>query len=193
VAEAFDVLDWTEGLVIKQTRVAAAEPAACSTRTYGERCLPELQHTTGQSETRPFGYNWTHPSEPLAHPWRYFDAEYLGASPYGLESAAVPSFRTFEAGGYLAIILPFFSRECPTRRAAARPPPPAARPPPSALHPGVESRRGAPPPIAQQLHPSPSSSAHRPAAPPTGARSTPVYLLYLVCRRHAAAGAARLA
>lgn len=59
--------------------------------------------------TVPFGYNWTHPTSPLTHPWRFFSAEDLGANPAGVNSAALSSFREFESGGYVAVVLPFLS------------------------------------------------------------------------------------
>ena len=38
-----------------------------------------------------YGFNYTHPSEPLAHPYVYFSAEQLGSDPEGMVSAAIPS------------------------------------------------------------------------------------------------------
>jgi hypothetical protein len=70
--------------------------------------------------TASFGFNWTHPNSPLAHPWRFHSVEDLGASIHGVESAAVPSFRTFEASGFVAVVLPFLSADyLPEQRGTA--------------------------------------------------------------------------
>ena len=106
------MLDWSEGLVLKQLRVQPRGVGTCETRLYGTQCLPELgagASVQGSESTAAFGYNWTHPTSPLAHPWRHFSAEELGANPHGYASAAVPSFRTFDTGGFVAIVLPFLS------------------------------------------------------------------------------------
>ena len=58
---------------------------------------------------QPYGFNWTHPGAPLAHPWRHYSAEQLGANPLGLTSAAVASYRIFPTSGYVALVLPFLS------------------------------------------------------------------------------------
>ena len=107
VCAAFDVLDWTEGIVFKQVRVAPQSAASCSTMVYGTACLPEVQ--AAHVDTEPFGHNWTDPSAPLQHQWTYYSPEELGSNPEGIVSAAVPSFRVFETGGYVAIVLPFMA------------------------------------------------------------------------------------
>ena len=110
IARAFDVLDWTEGLVFKQTRVRPMNASECFSAIYSESCIPELQgYHTGHADTAPFGFNWTHPGEPLRHPWRHHSAEWLGANPSGVSSAAVASYRLFPASGYVAIVIPFLS------------------------------------------------------------------------------------
>ena len=112
VAAAFDVLDWSEGVVFKQLRVEPTSGVDCATKLYSGVCLPELgvgASQPGREANAPFGHNWTHPDSPLSHPWRYFTAQELGANPSGIASAAVPSFRTFSTGGYVALVLPFLS------------------------------------------------------------------------------------
>ena len=52
-------------------------------------CLPQLE-LGGGSKTA-FGYNWTHPGEPLAHPFTYFDSSQLGSNPEGITSAYIPA------------------------------------------------------------------------------------------------------
>ena len=99
----------SQGIVFKQVRVQAVPRSSCHTRMYGTACYPEIQHPAGVADAVPFGYNWTHPSEPLAHPWVYYTASELGAQPAGISSAAVSSFRNFEAGGFIAVAIPFLS------------------------------------------------------------------------------------
>ena len=74
-----------------------------------------------RSNNASFGYNWTHPGEKLYHEWEYFTPEQLGAVPDGVGSAAIPSMRTFEAGGFPAIIIPFFSEDRLDRGGHRRP------------------------------------------------------------------------
>ncbi|KOO32780.1 polycystic kidney disease 2-like 1 [Chrysochromulina tobinii] len=110
IASTFDVLDWTEGLVFKQTRVRPMNASECFSAIYSESCIPELQgYHKGHADTAPFGFNWTHPGEPLRHPWRHHSAEWLGANPSGVSSAAVASYRLFPSSGYVAIVIPFLS------------------------------------------------------------------------------------
>ena len=120
-----DNLDWTEGILIKQLR---AEPQPCPG---GERlgvetpaallaagydgpgdepiCWPELGE--GQGSAQSFGYNHTHPSQPMAEPWVHFTAAELGGNPApgGVRSAAIPSMQGYEASGFVALVIPFFS------------------------------------------------------------------------------------
>ena len=142
IAEAFDMFDWSEGIVFKQVRVSKMPASACHSSIYSGACLPEVAGdsagtlalevaadaileanaqapdgiralkrqvpTDPRVGSRTFGYNWTHPTSPLAHPWNYFSAEQLGATD-GVASAAVPSFRTFPGGGFVAVVIPFLS------------------------------------------------------------------------------------
>ena len=144
VAEGFDFFDWSEGIIIKQLRVAPKSAAACYTRLHSGVCLPEIEGAAPSTTSRAtstadrialsgsggdgvsmsgsgaatssvsshlgYGHNWTHPTAPLAHPFRYFTAQELGGNPVGVMSASVPSFRTFESGGHVAVIIPFLSR-----------------------------------------------------------------------------------
>ena len=82
----------------------------CPSDLLGAHCYPELA-ANEKGDTAPFGRNWTHPDSPLDHPWRYFSAEQLGSNPNGQASANLASFRQIEAGGFVALVLPFFSTE----------------------------------------------------------------------------------
>ena len=106
-----------------------------------------LRHGSGREDTRSFGYNWTHPTEPLTHPFRFFSAagdqiwalptpqqgpllfsplatpllfltspcfellwwEESGFVASGPSSANPASLRVYPSGGFLALIMPFFS------------------------------------------------------------------------------------
>ena len=117
-------------ILTSQARVRPTSAVACSTSLHSGACLPEIvfDPTTAAtavasadasvtstavldaaSDVAPFGYNWTHPTSPLSHQWRYFTVAELGANPAGQISAAIPSFRTFEGGGFVAVIIPFVS------------------------------------------------------------------------------------
>jgi hypothetical protein len=132
LAYEMDKMDWTEGVLIRTARVGASTDEACRTQTLVE-CMPEMT-ANERSNNASFGYNWTHPSEKLYHEWEYFTPEQLGAVPDGVGSAAIPSMRTFEAGGFPAIIIPFFSEdwldpeEGTAAQARSTPPPPRLPP-----------------------------------------------------------------
>jgi len=116
LVERMDQFDWTEGIMIRQARVGAAD---CSNRADGGRirtlgpCYPMLGPAGGRhfgGSTDAFGYNWTHPGGAAPdEPWRHYTAEELGANPMGVTSAAVPSQATYEASGFVAVVIPFFS------------------------------------------------------------------------------------
>ena len=105
LVEQYDKLDWTEGITIRQARVA---PQACVGTHQLGACLPDLTGNK-RSDRTPFGYNWSQPDHPPRHSWRYWAPEDLGTDPAGFMSAAIPSMRTIETGGFVAVIIPFFS------------------------------------------------------------------------------------
>jgi len=105
-----DMLDWTDGLQLRTARITPEPADDCAADLLGSHCYPELG-PNARSDTAPFGFNYTHPSSPLEFPWRYFTPEELGSNPDGQFSANLASFRNFEAGGFVAIVLPFFSTE----------------------------------------------------------------------------------
>ena len=72
-----DMLDWTEGIQLRQARVKPVPADECPSDLLGAHCYPELA-ANEKGDTAPFGRNWTHPDSPLDHPWRYFSAEQLG-------------------------------------------------------------------------------------------------------------------
>jgi len=104
LVERMDQFDWSEGITIRQGRVG---PKDCpNTNQLGE-CLPDLK--VGGGSQASYGYNWTSPNEPPLHPFVYFDEEELGSNPDGVQSAAIPSMMPFDATGFLAVAIPFFS------------------------------------------------------------------------------------
>ena len=104
LVERMDMFDWTEGLSFRQVRAPAGD---CPTTSQLGTCYPEFAPGGGARE--PFGYNHTHPSSPLAHPFKYFTAAQLGSNPRGMISAAIPSMATYETSGFVALVIPFFS------------------------------------------------------------------------------------
>ena len=104
-----DLIDWTDGVVIKTARVQGTSPEKCTTHQLSGTCYPELKpFGTGDEEEEAYGFNWTHPDEAPWHPWRYWSAEELGANPEGQVSAAIPSMRLMPSGGFAAFVIPFF-------------------------------------------------------------------------------------
>jgi len=100
-----DQFDWTEGVYVKQLRAKAEK---CTTTKQLGLCYPELL-ALGSGDNASFGYNWTHPTKPPAKPWMHYSTSELGGDPEGLISAAVPSMRKYDADGYVALAIPFFS------------------------------------------------------------------------------------
>ena len=74
-------------------------------------CYPELSFDS--SETALFGYNFSHPESPLHEPFEHFSGARLGANPAGQKSAAIAATmrEPYEPGGYVAIVIPFFSED----------------------------------------------------------------------------------
>ena len=104
LVELTDRFDWTEGLLIRQTR---QKPKPCSeVRTLGT-CYPEQEYGDGASDE--YGYNYFSPGQPLAQKFKYMSATDAGANPNGVSSAALASMRQYETGGYYAVVIPFFS------------------------------------------------------------------------------------
>ena len=83
-----------------------AKPDPCHTKQVLGECYPEF-YFGGSRES--FGFNYTAPSRPLAHPFRYFSAEEVGGNPEGVQSAAIPSMNIYETAGFVAVVIPFFS------------------------------------------------------------------------------------
>ena len=109
VVEWMNQLDWSEGISFRQTRVQGETD--CPVGHYGRVCYPELTRKPreGKHDKSSFGYNWTHPNEPLQQPFTWLSSEELGGDPNGQLSASMASFRTGEQGGFVAVVIPFFS------------------------------------------------------------------------------------
>jgi len=110
LVDRFNMMDWSEGIAIYQSRVQAVTAAkVCQTATIGQLCYPEMnaELNSDYEDTAPFGYNWSHPRMPLSHPFKYTsaaDSGHLSAA-----SANPASLRVYPAGGFLALVIPFFS------------------------------------------------------------------------------------
>ena len=103
LVELYDRFDWTDGLLIRQTR---QKPKTCGTKTLGQ-CYPSQDFGDGAQDE--FGYNRFNPTQPLEHPFKYMSSADAGGNPGGVMSAAVPSMRQYETGGFFALVIPFFS------------------------------------------------------------------------------------
>lgn len=104
----YNQLDWTEGIMIQQARVVSIDEKKCRSKTIGHKCYPEMTSADFESRTE-FGYNWTHPDSPLAHPFKFVSAEDLGSHPGGPSSANPVSLKSYPPGGFVALIIPFLS------------------------------------------------------------------------------------
>ena len=59
-----------------------------------------------------YGFNATHPADPLTHPWKYYTSEEIGSNPSGQPSASVAmQYNDVPTSGYVSLIIPFFSGE----------------------------------------------------------------------------------
>mmetsp|Transcript_32381 Transcript_32381/g.84942 ORF Transcript_32381/g.84942 Transcript_32381/m.84942 type:complete len:253 (-) Transcript_32381:1912-2670(-) len=99
-----DQLDWTDGVIIRQARSA---PQNCAGLHQLGQCYPELEFGVHPSSQTTYGYNVTHPDEEAEIKWRYFSSDELGANPNGQMSAALPSMKTYEMDGFIALAIPF--------------------------------------------------------------------------------------
>ena len=114
VVDRMDAYDWTGGIAIWQTRAQTVGMGACNSPTISGECRPELDQSKPDSlqyqDTEPFGYNWTNASASgLSNPFRYYSAAEAGTLPNGPVSANPASFRRYPSGGYLSLVIPFFS------------------------------------------------------------------------------------
>ena len=104
LVEHTDRFDWSEGILFRQNRQKAME---CKTTNTLGPCYPEYVFGTPGQES--YGYNPVSPSSPLEHPFTFMSVEEAGGNPGGVMSAAIPSMRTYDTGGFIALVIPFFS------------------------------------------------------------------------------------
>lgn len=107
VVDRFNQMDWTDGLRILQVRAASTSATLCATDTIGGTCYPEPDGVGYVEDTAPFGYNATHPEQPLSYPFRWRSAEEMGSAK--MWSASPSSFRGYSGAGYVSFVIPFFS------------------------------------------------------------------------------------
>jgi len=105
-----NAFDWTAGMIIWQSRAQPQPAHECDAKTIGGLCFAEAMWPYKIDESE-FGYNWTHPYHPLTHPFLWRDHSWLGSDPDGQMSAAKASFRLLPAGGFSAVVLPFFAEQ----------------------------------------------------------------------------------
>jgi len=111
LVQQMDMMDWTDGVYLRQARVNETESALCFTEQLAGVCLPEmdLEQGAGAPDEQTYGYNWTHPGEELREPYLYWTHEQLGAKSDGQMSAAITSMRMQPTGGFVALAIPFFA------------------------------------------------------------------------------------
>ena len=114
LVERMDQFDWTEGILIRQGRSA---PETCQTTHQLGACYPAL--SKGSGSRAPYGFNYTHPAEPLDRPFVYLTRDELGADAE-MTSANFASLQGYSTGGYAALVIPFFAdRYLPPEEGAA--------------------------------------------------------------------------
>ena len=111
VVDRLNQFDWTDGVEIWQARARREYGLPHCTSALGDSCYPDLGSGASSTlmSTASYGYNWTHPGHSLQHGFAFHSSEMLGADPSGRQSAAQASYRTYPAGGYVTIIIPFLS------------------------------------------------------------------------------------
>ena len=114
VVDRMDAYDWTGGIAIWQARAQTVGMGVCNSPTISGECRPELDQSEPDSlqyeDTESFGYNWTNASASgLSNPFRYYSAAEAGTLPNGPVSGNPASFRRYPSGGYLSLVIPFFS------------------------------------------------------------------------------------
>ena len=102
-------MDWTDGILLTQSRVQRTTASACYTHAIGGECFPQMESPAAVEDQADFGYNWTHSNDSLALPFRWYSAETLGTNPVGEASAHMASLQSLPPGGYASAIIPFFS------------------------------------------------------------------------------------
>ena len=64
----------------------------------------------GSESSEPYGFNWTHPDEPLTHPFKFYTSAEMGSNPEGQVSASIDSeYNSVPTDGFASFIIPFFS------------------------------------------------------------------------------------
>jgi len=106
-AERMDQFDWTEGIVITQARVNSLPASQCHSPIL-DHCYPDSNGLGATQNKSAFGFNWTNPSSPLDMPFQWMSAEEAGVDPM-VTSAHAASFRPIMPGGFISVIIPFFS------------------------------------------------------------------------------------
>jgi len=112
LVERMDQLDWSDGVYLRQARVAETKSEDCNTQQLAGSCLPEMDlESVGVMDERSFGYNWSQPKEPPREPYIYKTREQLGSRIGGQMSAAITSMRMQPTDGFVALAIPFFAVE----------------------------------------------------------------------------------
>ena len=76
-------MDWTDGILITQSRVQRVPAEECKIAALSAECYPEANSPVALENYTSFGYNWTHVGSPLSRPFKWHSAEDLGLDPNG--------------------------------------------------------------------------------------------------------------
>ena len=94
--------------------VATVSELLRTPRSFGP-CYPNyvLDDTVkAEEDTDNFGFNWTHPTEPLSRPWKHYTSNDIGSDPSGQPSASTQmKYNIVPTSGFVSFIIPFFTSE----------------------------------------------------------------------------------
>ena len=94
--------------------VATVSELLRTPRSFGP-CYPNYVLDEGvkaEEDTDNFGFNWTHPTEPLSRPWKHYTSKEIGSDPSGQPSASTQmKYNIVPTSGFVSFIIPFFTSE----------------------------------------------------------------------------------
>ena len=91
--------------------IAKGDDLYKTTRRFGP-CYPNFGITeeVGEESTESYGFNKTHPDQPLLTPWKFYTSAEMGSDPDGQTSASIDSqYNSVPSSGFVSLIIPFFS------------------------------------------------------------------------------------
>ena len=91
--------------------IAKADDLYKANRRFGP-CYPNfgVLEGVGEEAMEPYGFNSTHPDQPLTHPWKFYTWADMGSDPDGQTSASIDSqYNSVPTSGFVTLFIPFFS------------------------------------------------------------------------------------